>query len=250
LKGADQIFSRFLGARQGFHDLLIPFRLAQWEYLTGRRKQAIARLGQMTGGAQPALAALAAAQLSVWMIETGDAARAREYALRAAPAGALAGVCRFLTEPPATASEWEARAERAFPEPAQAAARQFALAVALLYSKQFPEASAVLRKRYDQTPPASPDPVEVPLAWALLESGQVKPAEDLLATNAIPDPLRDSLFLSLSFPRVFYLRGVVLEKQGRREEARANYELFLRFSGDLPGIFGEEQRAREALRRR
>jgi hypothetical protein len=42
---------------------------------------------------------------------------------------------------------------------------------------------------------------------------------------------------------------MVLEKQGRREEARTHYGLFLRYSGDLPMVFGEEQRAREALAR-
>jgi hypothetical protein len=55
--------------------------------------------------------------------------------------------------------------------------------------------------------------------------------------------------LSLSFPRVFFLRGVLLEHQGRRQDARTNYEMFLRLAGDLPMIFGEEQRAREALAR-
>jgi predicted RNA polymerase sigma factor len=71
----------------------------------------------------------------------------------------------------------------------------------------------------------------------------------LLASYGIPDALREHPFLSLSFPRIFFLRGALLERQGRRQEARANYELFLRLSGDLPMIFGEEQRAREALAR-
>lgn len=248
LKGADQTFGKYLEARQGLNDPLLPYHWAQWEFLTGRRKQAIARLAPMLAGPQPALASLAAAQVSIWLLETGDPARARQYALRTAPGNPFSVVCRFLTEPPASASEWAVRAERAFPEPAQAGLKQYALASALLLSKHFQEAAGRWRKLYEQIPPGSPDPVEVPLAWALVETGQFALAEPLLANNAIPDALREHPFLSLSFPRVFFLRGVLLERQGRRQEARTNYEIFLRLSGDLPMIFGEEQRAREALR--
>ncbi len=249
LKSADETFAKYLEARRELNDSLLPYRRAQWEYSTGRRKQAIARLGPMLEGPQPALASLAAAQASIWLLETGDASQARQYALRAAPGNPFAVACRFLSEPPASASEWAVRAERAFPEPGQAGLKQYALASALLLSKHFPEAAAHWRKIYESMPPGSLDPVDVPLAWALVETGQLAPAEPLLASYGIPDALREHPFLSLSFPRIFFLRGALLERQGRRQEARANYELFLRLSGDLPMIFGEEQRAREALAR-
>lgn len=208
LKGADEAFGRFLQARQGLNDPLAPYRQAQWEYLTGRRKQAIARLDRMAQAPQPPLASLAAFQLSVWMLETGSPTRAFE-----------------------------------------AGPSQYAQACQLLLSKQFPEAATRVTKLYQQTSPASPDPLDVLLAWALLETDRFNQAAELLATNPIPDPLREHPFLSLSFPRIFFLRGVVLEKQGRREEAKINYGLFLRYSGDLPMTLGEEQRAREALAR-
>jgi tetratricopeptide (TPR) repeat protein len=230
--------------------MLVPLRLAQWEYLTGRRKQALARLDQVIQGAQPALASVDAAQMSIWLLETGDAARARQYALRTAPDNPFSATCRFLTQPPASASEWTDRATRAFPEPSQARLRQSVLAYALLISKHFPEAAALWMSLYEQTPPGSPDPLEVPLAWALIETGRFDRAGELLATNAIPDGVREHPFQSLSFPRVFFLRGVLLEREGQRQEARENYDLFLRLSGDLPMIFGQEQRAREALARR
>lgn len=249
LKSADETFGKYLEARQGLNDPLLPYHRAQWEYLTGRRKQAIARLDPVLEGPQPALASLAAAQASIWLLETGNAAQARQYALRAAPGNPFSVACRFLTEPPTSASEWAIRAERAFPEPAQAGLKQYALATALLFSKHFQEAAARWKKLYEETPPGSPDPVDVQLAWALVETGQFALAEPLLANNPIPDSLREHPVLSLSFPRVFFLRGVVLERQGRRQDARTNYEMFLRLAGDLPMIFGEEQRAREALAR-
>jgi tetratricopeptide (TPR) repeat protein len=248
LKGADETFAKYLQARQGFRDPLVPYRQAQWEYLTGRRSQAIARLDRVAQEPQPALASLAVAQLSIWMLETGNPARARQYALRTAPSSSLSTVCRFLTEPLASASEWAARAERAFQGPSEAWLKHYALASALLLSKSFPEAAVQLTKLSGETPPGSQDPVDVLLAWALVETGSFKQAEDLLALTPLPDPVREHPLLSLSFPRVLFLRAVVQEKLGRRDQAKANYELFLQLSGDLPMIFGEESRAREALK--
>jgi tetratricopeptide (TPR) repeat protein len=250
LKGADETFSKFLQARQGFRDSLVPYRQAQWEYLTGRRSQAIARLDRVAQDPPPNLASLAAAQLSIWMLETGNPARARQYALRTAPANSVSTLCRFLTEPPASASEWAIRAERAFPEPFEAGLKQYALSSALLLSRSFPEAAVQLTKLSGQTPPGSQDPVDTLLAWALAETGGFKPAEDLLALTPLPDSLHEHPLLSLSFPRILFLRAVVQEEQGRRDQARANYQLFLQLSGDLPMVFGEERRAREALERR
>ncbi|MGD0201515.1 MAG: hypothetical protein ABSD27_12255, partial [Bryobacteraceae bacterium] len=60
-------------------------------------------------------------------------------------------------------------------------------------------------------------------------------------------PTSEHPLLALVFPRIFYLRGALAEKQGRLEAARRNYRLFLQYSGDLPVIFGEAQRARAAL---
>jgi tetratricopeptide (TPR) repeat protein len=247
LKGADETFAEYLQARQGFRDPLVAYRQAQWEYLTGRRSQAISRLDRVAQDPQPKPALLAAAQLSIWMLETGNPARARQYALRTAPGNSFSTICRFLTEPPASPTEWAARAERAFPDPAEAWRRQYALAAALLLSKDFPAAAVQLTKLSAQTPPGSQDPVDVLLAWALVETGSFKPAEDLLALTPLPDSLREHPLLSLSFPRILFLRAVVQEKSGRRDQARSNYELFLKLSGDLPLVFGEESRARQAL---
>ena len=250
VKGADESFAKFLQARQGFHDPLVPYRQAQWEYLTGHRSQAIAGLDRVAQDPHPPLASLAAAQLSIWTLETGDPARARQYALRSGPANSFSTLCRFLTEPQAPASEWALRAQRAFPEPSQAGLRQYALAAALLLSKSFPEAAVQLTKLSGETPPDSQDPVDTLLAWPLVETGSFKPAEDRLALTPLPDSLHEHPLLSLSFPRILFLRAVVQEKLGRRDQARANYQLFLQLSGELPMVFGEESRAREALANR
>jgi Flp pilus assembly protein TadD len=62
LPGADQHFSQYLAFRTQQNDPLIPWRQAVWEYSTGRREPAIARLSGVTGAA----ADVARTQLAVW----------------------------------------------------------------------------------------------------------------------------------------------------------------------------------------
>ena len=49
-------------------------------------------------------------------------------------------------------------------------------------------------------------------------------------------------------PRLFYLRGLLAEKEGRRDAARGEYQKFLKLSGPDPLIWGEEKKAQEAVR--
>jgi len=53
--------------------------------------------------------------------------------------------------------------------------------------------------------------------------------------------------LSFYFPRVYYLRGLEAEKEGKADDARTNYRLFLQLSGPDAMIWGEEKRARAGL---
>jgi tetratricopeptide (TPR) repeat protein len=206
LAGADALFAKYINARS---DALAPYRQAQWEYITGRRRAAMERLARLE-------TQLAAAQLAVWQMETGDPAGARRNALRAGDTG-LGAVVRYVTMPQGP--------------PPPGVAGEYAAAYALLLSRQFTAAAGRLETLYARTPPGSSEPVEVLLAWALAESGHTDRAAALVANNPIPDATGEHLFLSLSFPRILYLRG--------------DYKLFLRYSGDLPLIFGEEERARK-----
>jgi tetratricopeptide (TPR) repeat protein len=248
LKSADETFARFLAVRQAAHDV-VAYRQAQWEYLTGRRKQAGERLEQLAKAAPPPVASLAWAQLGIWSLETGDRVRAAEYAKKAPVSGPFPVLCSFLAQPPAPAPEWAARAERILPQPAQAGLRQLALGYALLLSKDFAAAAEPLQRVWESSPPSSPDWPPVLLAWALVERGRFERVPELLAPNPAPEPAGERPFLSLAFPRVFYLRGALADNQNRREDARANYKRFLELAGDAPDFFGERDRAAKALAR-
>ena len=66
--------------------------------------------------------------------------------------------------------------------------------------------------------------------------------------NPVPNPAGPGPFAPFYMPRLFYLRGAAAAKEGKREEARSNYQLFLKLSGENPLVWGEEQKAQAAIR--
>ena len=226
LKGADGAFAEFLQARKNAGDSLVEYRQAQWEYLTGRHREAVARLDRFASSAQPGEAALAYAQLAVW-----DSQRAQAYAARSSAAGSVGLLARFLAQPAASPGEWRSRAASAFPEPSQAGLRRLALAYALLSSEQFAAAIEPLREIYDTTQPSATDWPGIPLAWALIRTNQVERVTPLLSGYQAPNPALQGPLGSLFFPRVLEVRAALAGKQGRRDEAQADLKLFSKFGG-------------------
>jgi tetratricopeptide (TPR) repeat protein/TolB-like protein len=252
INGADGIFNQYLDGRRNAKDQAVQFRRAEWEFLSGRRQQAITHMEAFARGLPPALAPSVApqayAQIAVWELQLGDQARAREAALKAASphASGPALIARFITDLPAPAAEWNARALRMMPEPAQQRTRKLILAYALLLHKDFHAAEPVLSDLYQHTPPDPPEILPVLLAWARVETGRLEEAANLLGRNPVPNPVPE-IFTSLVFPRLFYLRARVLEKQGRGQIAAGSYRLFLTLSGPDASAFGEEAMARQAM---
>lgn len=230
LKRANDCFAGFLKARPNAGSSVV-YRQAQWEYLTGRRAQAVSRLSQFAQAAPPPAAAVAWLQLAVWSLETGDRTRAGQYAGKASGSSPLAVLCGLLSGPAAAVPEWNARVERLFPQPAPAGVRRLALAYALLLSKDFNAAVQPLEQLYAASDPSSPEWPAIPLAWALVETGRFERVPELLRLNPLPDPKREDMFCSLSFPRIFDLRAALAEKQGRHEEAARYRALFLKYQG-------------------
>ena len=231
LKTADAAFAEFLQARKNAGDSLVEYRQAQWEYQTGRHREAVERLDRFAASAQPAEASLSYAQLAVWTLESRDVQRARDYAAKAPAPLPIALLARFLAQPATSAAEWSARATGAFPAPAQVDLRRLALAYALLSSQEFAAAVGPLQEIYDTTQPSSPDWPAVPLAWALIRTNQVERVTPLLSGYQPPNPAAQGPLGSLVFPRVLEVRAALSGKQGRREEARAALNLFSKYGG-------------------
>jgi len=252
--GADTVFNQYLDSRRSARDPLTEYRRAEWEFLSGRRRQAIARLDAFPGGLPAAqaliLAPQAYTQLALWELELGNRPQALEYAMRAAArqGSGPAALARFLTEPAAPPSEWSARAEKLLPGPAQEKTRKVMLAYALLLQKEFQAAAPLLSDLYQHSTPDPQEILPVLVAWAQVETGRSEDAAPLLQRNPVP-VINPEMSASLAFPRALFLRATVLDKQGRRDDALALYRLFLALSGPDAQAFGEEAQARQALAR-
>lgn len=247
--GADGLAKQYLDARTAAGDPTAAYRAAQWSWLAGRRKAALDQLERFArereSGPQRDLASRAWAEAALWSLALGDRTHASEATRHAAdtrgPASAaFTAMAAFLTQPPASPSEWAARAGL-LPE---GQLRDFSLAAALLLDRHFAAATGVLEKLRAATAPAGDDAASVMLAWAYLMTGRAADAAPLLANNPIPQPGAVSPLVPFFFPRLCYLRGMEAEAGNRAADARAQYALFLRLSGPDPLAWGEEARAR------
>jgi Flp pilus assembly protein TadD len=221
LAGADALFAKFLGLAQPAQRATAGYQQAQWEFLTGRRKAGMARLEQLVPALQGDTQTLALCQLSIWKLQTGDAKAAADLAGRAS----------------ATAQSPQARKLAAtFRDP-----------YALLFARKYAEARPALEAKFRETNPAGDGQIRTLLAWDYVELGRIEDARKLLTLYPIPLSSGDPLFASLIFPRFLYLRGVVLQAEGKRAEAKQSYQLYLKYAGDIPDIYGDEVKARQSL---
>ncbi len=204
--GADEQFEKYLEARRASGDALVELRRAQWEYLTGRQREAQARLEGRGGVA-------AWVQLAVWGLAEGNRNGAREWAARAAAAARdpasvrMARLTQYLAGEEAGVEAWAARAQRAFLEGTESGLRRTALAYALLLARDYAAALPLLKDLHASTPPSANEPINVLLAWALVETGRAREASELLNWYPVPQPGGEQPFACLTFPRVLRLRA-------------------------------------------
>ena len=89
------------------------------------------------------------------------------------------------------------------------------------------KAAVPLLKRLEENTPLSSDgSVAIELAWALIETGNLKDAAPLLRLNPVLPASGMGPFFSLYFPRLFQLRAIVAEKEGKADEARENRRIY------------------------
>ncbi|HXB71566.1 MAG TPA: hypothetical protein VNY05_25240 [Candidatus Acidoferrales bacterium] len=263
--GADALAKQYLAARSEAKDPLLAYRQASWMWTTGHRREACRQLeifaagiaAGVAAGAQDGplreVASRANAELTVWNLVLGDRAAAartgqQAMALAGPSSVAVAAVAQFSTEAPASPAEWAARAEKKFSGDALTGIRDLALAYALLLNGHFQAAQLPLKQMYDSGAQAPDEGLPYLLAWTYLETGHPKEAEPLIRWNPVPNPAGPGPFAAFHMPRLFYLRAVAAASEGKREEARSNYQLFLKLSGNDPLVWGEEQKAQAALR--
>jgi tetratricopeptide (TPR) repeat protein len=253
IPGATEIHERFLKSLPGDSGQAGELQRAEWAWTTGRRKEAYRRMLNFAHSAESdprhETAVRCYSELAMWSLFLGDRTAAAQMAQKAVSlpgghASAAAVVALFLTQSPAPAAEWTARATKLFPNPALAPVRNIALAGALLFDREYQPASEILQKLYDEGAHTPVDEgIPAMLAWTLLETGRYQQAEPLLRSNPIPPPAGFTVFATFYFPRLYYLRGLLAEKSGQPQKAREAYKLFLQLSGPDSLAWAEESKA-------
>lgn len=241
IPGATSLFQRYLAVREAAHDPNAAYHAAAWQWQTGQRRAAIAGLDRLAradeAGVLREVACRADAQAAIWLLNLGDRAGAAEHARKAVtealPATSpLVALVAYLAQP------------EAFPAPAQSPLGDYARAYSLLFARQFQPAAQTLQEIYGRPTSDLDDGLAVLLAWAYEESGDWQRAAPLLRLTPLPQASGLPIFSALYFPRLFFLRGAVLDREGHRTEASRYYQLFRALSGPDSAMWGEEQRAR------
>jgi hypothetical protein len=197
--------------------------MAQWEFLTGRRKAGLARMEKLTPELEGDLQSLGLSQLAIWKLEIGDSKAAAELANQAVMRAqspqvrGIGGVCRYIAS--GTAGSGVSSGSKT------------ADAYALLFAKKFGDALPLLQSIYSETNPSADGQVRTLLAWAYVETGAMDKAAKLLDTYPLPLSSGEPLFASLMFPRYLFLRGAVLQHEGKRDEANKSYGLYSKYGG-------------------
>jgi tetratricopeptide (TPR) repeat protein len=234
LAGADGNFQKYLALVESRRRQAAGFERAQWEFMTGRRKSGMSRLEQMIPTLKEDEQSLAYCQLSIWKLETGagkegvELAQKAEGLARSSRTRSLSAISKAIAGGPGV---------EAVP----------ANVYALLFARKYAEAVGRLEAMYRETNPAADGQIRTLLAWAEVETGRIAEARKLVQVFPLPLSSGDPVFASLIFPRFLYLRGVVLQNEGKRAKAKRSYELFLKYAGDLPDVFGDEAAARRGF---
>ena len=256
--GAAQLFEQYAAQSGPLEDSLTAVRTADWLFETGRRKEAVRQMRDLAeaSGSRPAAAVRALLRLAIWSLVAGDREAAQAHAARIdelaadGSAGGAVKLIRLLAQPAANAAIWRQRAAASFPGPALEDLREQAVTYGLLLSGRPEEAIEGLQMLLAKAKPFGGEEPRVLLAGALLATGDHADARRLLAYDPVIQPGEEPLLYPLVFPRILYLRGRLAEESGETAAAVNFYRLFRRYSGELPLLFGEEEEAQEALRRR
>jgi tetratricopeptide (TPR) repeat protein len=253
IAGANSLADQYFKAHDLAKDPTTGFRQAQWMWLVGMRKEAYQRMQSLAAASENTLrdgASGAYAELALWTLMMGDRPAAQQLAAKAASLASPAArgnaiVTAFLALPPASASEWTVRAEQQFGGPGQTNIKNFALAYALLVNREFQAAQLLFKQMWESGSPVADEGLPLMLAWCYLETGKPKEAAPLLRFNPVPNTAGLTPYVPFYLPRLFYLRGMLAEKEGRTGDAAAEFKKFLALSGSVPLLWGEEQKARQ-----
>ncbi|MBX9601125.1 MAG: tetratricopeptide repeat protein [Bryobacteraceae bacterium] len=225
--GADRLFQQHLEARGKARDPRREMQTAEWEFLQGKRKQAMARLRAMSEGTGD-IAAVAGAQLTFWLLETGQKEAARLAAAgaiknaQAPPIKGIALVARILTEPEVDPGTFFRGGQ----------GQDLVEGAAAIVAGEFAKALPIYKKLYERTPPGADGLARTLYAWCLLQTGQRAEAAKLVQLYPIPASGGDDSVGFSIYPRFLGVRAAALGDEAARKRVAAA-------QGDSPSVFVE-----------
>ncbi len=227
VSGASKKFDSYGAARRAANDTSLPFRTAEWLFVSGKHDQAFAVLGAFAATAAPQVKSVALTQMAAWDLQLDRRARALQEvntALQTGSASAPTLIVRFAAEDAHNAADWSSRADRMFAAPQLAPIKPLGLAYALYYAHEWQSAEPVWKQLADQ---ARADDIE-PVIYAdiLVRLNRPKDAARYVRLFLVPHPNLNQEFLSLAMPRIFEIRAAVLASEGKTAEAESSRKIF------------------------
>jgi tetratricopeptide (TPR) repeat protein len=231
--GADKEFDKYAAARRIAKDEMLPFRSAQWRFLSGRHDEALSALTNLVTNPDPQFQApqfkaMVLTEMAVWELQLGHRDRALKNSLDALKSGGASAstlITRFAAENAKTAEEWSALADRMLGNPQLARMRPIVLAYALFMSQQWQAAEPLWKKLFDES---GPDDSITPVIYGQILVALNRPRDAEPYLRLFPDVRTNGVmeFLSLAIPRILDARAAVLASQGKNAEADTSRKVF------------------------
>lgn len=230
LSGAEQKFEVYAAARRTAADPTLPFRVAEWRYLSGKHDLASAALSAVAADPKstPQLKSAALSQLAVWDLAAGRRDRALQESNTALQTGAASSttlIARFASENATTPADWASRADKILASPQVAPFKPLALGYAFYFAHQWQAAEPLWRQLVERS---TPDDSVSPVIYAqiLMELHRPLEAEPFVRLFPLLHTRNIESFLSLSIPRIFDIRAGVFDAQGKSADAAASRAMF------------------------
>lgn len=238
---ASQTLARLLEDRARMGDPAVELRRARWEWLTGQSSRASERLSRITRGASNPLAPIASAMLAL--------------RLSAADPSAAASLLRSLPPPRDPMQQLYALYASAGAGPAlldqvrDARLRAELEALSLTLRREWPRAARAWSLVIEKSPGGADTPYRELRAFCLASAGASSEADSALPSSwPVLTQSQMEFYDFLIYPGLLFTRAEVALVQGRTEDARRFYDLFLQSTGDRADLAPQAARARAAAR--
>ena len=238
---ATSLSDKFVTARAQAGDPLALYHRARWNQLLGFGPQAEALLrAELHRGA--ADAALCAFRLTIAALFSGDQSEAQTFA----------GAARQAIPHGADPQLANLAAALAGSDSSGVADPRILMQVKAVTRMLHGEFAAALPFWDDalRSPPGGNDSLSRELkAWCLVRAGRAAEAGPLLRSGWPVLEYQDRLLFDLLvYPNLFFVRAAAAASSGQTAEARRLYDIYLRYSGQLPDRFGQAAAAKVAGR--